>query len=68
MASNEGISLTEPGPRATNDAEPVNTGQVAPDLDQGDATQWESNRKRGCVLMGSAILQLPIWGTRCYKS
>jgi hypothetical protein len=30
--------------------------------DQIDSRQWESNRKMACVLMGNAILQLPIWG------
>jgi len=27
------------------------------------STQWESHRKRACALGGSAIIQLPIWGT-----
>ncbi|KAF2422635.1 putative monocarboxylate transporter [Tothia fuscella] len=27
-----------------------------------DSRQWESKRKRACVLAGSAILQFPIWG------
>jgi hypothetical protein len=30
--------------------------------DQIDSRQWESNRKMACVLMGNAMLQLPIWG------
>ena len=29
---------------------------------QADSRQWESHRKRASVLLGSAILQLPIWG------
>lgn len=37
-------------------------------LDQADLRQWDSYKRRACVLAGSAILQLPIWGTlRIYR-
>ncbi|KAI9838846.1 MAG: hypothetical protein M1819_004053 [Sarea resinae] len=38
------------------------TEQDASSIDQADSRQWESNRKRACVLVGCSILQLPIWG------
>lgn len=59
---NEGISLREPLPPDVGGQEPQDTEQHAFNLDQADSRQWESNRKRACVLVGSAILQLPIWG------
>ncbi|KAL5322057.1 hypothetical protein ACEPPN_010026 [Leptodophora sp. 'Broadleaf-Isolate-01'] len=31
-------------------------------LEQAEFRQWESKRKRASVLIGSAIIQLPIWG------
>lgn len=53
MTDNEIISLRE-----------LNlTDQDTSNLERADPRQWGSNRKRACVLMGSAVLQLPIWGT-----
>lgn len=62
MVQNEGISLREPLPPDVGEQEPHDTEQNAFNLDQADSRLWESNRKRACVLVGSAILQLPIWG------
>ncbi|KAL8689239.1 MAG: hypothetical protein Q9218_005047 [Villophora microphyllina] len=38
------------------------TEEAVPNVDQPGSRQWESKWKRACVLTGSAILQLPIWG------
>ena len=62
MTRNEGISLRESLPSDVGEQELHNTEQDASNLDQADSRRWESNRKRACVLVGSAILQLPIWG------
>ena len=62
MTSNESICLREPLPSAVSVHETQDTEQAASHLDEADPRQVESNRKRICVLLGSAILQLPIWG------
>ncbi|RDL41266.1 Uncharacterized protein BP5553_01245 [Venustampulla echinocandica] len=62
MARDESISLHETQPPAVGDQVSHNTEAEEPSLDQRDSRQWESNRKRACVLVGSSILQLPIWG------
>ena len=36
-------------------------------LDQIPSRPVESARSRACVLLGSAILQLPIWGMRKHR-
>ena len=36
-------------------------------LDQTSQRQFEPARTRACVLLGSAILQLPIWGMQNHK-
>ena len=55
MARNEVISLRDPLPLDIGEQEGFNLGQA-------DSRQRVSNGKRPCVLVGSAILQLPIWG------
>ena len=62
MTGNDGVSLREPRPSDDGEQEPYDTEQDAIDLDQVDSRLMESNRKRVCVLVGSAMLQLPIWG------
>ncbi|MCJ1269319.1 hypothetical protein MMC22_009210 [Lobaria immixta] len=62
MIRNECISLREPLPPDVGEQEPHGTEQNAFNLDQADSRLWESNRNRASVLVGSAILQLPIWG------
>lgn len=59
MTQNESISLRE---LDIGEQEPRIAEQDTSNIDQADSRQWESSRKRACVLMGSAILQLPIWG------
>ncbi|MCJ1410573.1 hypothetical protein MMC19_004659 [Ptychographa xylographoides] len=62
MASNESIALHDALPSDIGDQEPHDTEQPASNLDPADSRLLETNRKRACVLAGSAILQLPIWG------
>jgi hypothetical protein len=35
-------------------------------LDQAELRHNKSSRKKACVLLGTAILQLPIWGEANY--
>jgi len=62
MAESGTISLHELVPSEAGQQDSQETRQSASILDQNDSRQWESKRKRACVLTGSAILQLPIWG------
>ena len=62
MTQNEGITLRESVPSDVSEQEPYDTENDAANLDQADSRLWESKRKRFCVLVGSAMLQLPIWG------
>jgi hypothetical protein len=62
MTRNEDIPLRE-SPANVGEQESYDTEQDAFNLHQADSGKWESNRRRTCVLLGSAILQLPIWGT-----
>lgn len=58
MAQNENISLGGPSP--LNVDESHSSGPNAFQLDQADLRQPESDIKRACVLVGSAVLQLSI--------
>ncbi|MCJ1225611.1 hypothetical protein MMC12_002260 [Toensbergia leucococca] len=62
MTRNQGISLRESLPSDSGEQEPYDAEQYVFNLDQADSSQRESNRKRACVLVGSGLLQLPIWG------
>lgn len=62
MTRNEDISLRESLPSGVGEQQPHDIEPEASNLDEADSRQWESHRKRACVLVGSAILQLPIWG------
>ena len=66
MPTAEDISLQEslPPPRF-GEEEPHDTGQDASSL-AANSRQLESNKRRAFVLLGSAILQLPIWGRSQY--
>ena len=68
MARDEDIALHEL--QVTN-SEPEGLDieqQSAVTIDQADSRQWETKRKRACVLLGSSLLQLPIWGTQTPSS
>lgn len=62
MSQNEDIVLREEPPTGRGSSTVSGTEHDVPNLDQLDSRQGESHRKRACVLIGSAILQLPIWG------
>lgn len=63
MSRNEDITLRNSLPSNAGGGEPhEDTEQDASNLNEIDSRQYESSRKRACVLLGSAILQLPIWG------
>jgi hypothetical protein len=36
--------------------------QQDPTMEQSESMAFESRTQKSCVLLGSAILQLPIWG------
>lgn len=62
---NDSISLRESRPADTGEQEDIRNHEQSPsDVDQADSRRWDSNRRtKACVLVGSAVLQLPIWGT-----
>lgn len=64
MTPKETISLRESLPPDVGEQDGHNIEQAASNPNQADSRQWESTRKRACVLLGSAILQLPIWGKK----
>ncbi|KAL8819980.1 MAG: hypothetical protein Q9191_007614 [Dirinaria sp. TL-2023a] len=61
MLRSETRSLEESRPSDVGEQEPQDIEQDVSNAD-AEPRQWESNRKRVSVLVGSAILQLPIWG------
>lgn len=63
MTSREGIVLREQEPSGFGERE-LDTERNESNFDEANASQWESNQKKLYVLVGSAILQLPIWGMR----
>ncbi|MCJ1479723.1 hypothetical protein MMC13_008409 [Lambiella insularis] len=62
MARNEDISLRDSPRSDVGEPELHDAEQNVSNTDQANSRQWESNRRRACVLVGCAILQLPIWG------
>jgi hypothetical protein len=62
MARNEDIILQEPASSAAGEQETQGPEQDALSLEQAEEREWESHWRRGCVLLGNALLQLPIWG------
>ncbi|KAL8707219.1 MAG: hypothetical protein Q9220_007713 [cf. Caloplaca sp. 1 TL-2023] len=62
MAPHESIVMHHPDPLDGNEPAPDEMERDSHGLDQGASRERESGRKRACVLTGSAILQLPIWG------
>ena len=63
MAQNESISLHESAPPYAGEQELHDLEHDASSPDQANSRRRESKTTRICVLVGSAILQLPIWGT-----
>ena len=62
MTRNEDIPLRETLASDVVEQAPNDLEQEVSNLDQADLRQRESSRKRARVLVGSAIVQLPIWG------
>ena len=63
MAQIESISLQESLPPDAGEQEPQDVEQDASSPDQANSSLQESKKTRISVLVGSGILQLPIWGT-----
>lgn len=61
MAGNESIPI-----QVIREEERLDVTQDEASLDQ-TSRPFESARTRACVLLGSAILQLPIWGMQNHK-
>ena len=59
MARNENIRMQN-----IREEERLDITQDEVNLDQTSSRPLESARTRACVLLGSAILQLPIWGMK----
>jgi hypothetical protein len=57
-----GIVLRESLAQVARDGEPHTTDRETSTSHQGDLRERESNVQKARVLLGSAILQLPIWG------
>lgn len=57
------IRLQESRASAIHELDSSDAEQRTMDLEQIDSRQEESNRKKLSVLVGSGIIQLPIWGT-----
>ncbi|KIW29015.1 uncharacterized protein PV07_04862 [Cladophialophora immunda] len=62
MPQNESIALRESLPSDGGEPGTQDFDVDTPDFDPGSSRQWASSRQKACVLVGSAILQLPIWG------
>jgi hypothetical protein len=68
MRETEELALPEFGYSAGSERDAADVEQRAVDAEQADLRQLESKRTKLCVLIGSGILQLPIWGTFGYMS
>jgi hypothetical protein len=62
MSQSDNISLYELQPAVLGEQQDGHTNQDASHLGQASLRQSESNKTRVCVLLGVAMLQLPIWG------
>jgi hypothetical protein len=62
MTRNENVALREALPLGASEQQQPSHPEQDVSNDQSDLRQRESNTKRACVLLGSAISQLPIWG------
>ena len=62
MARNESIPI-----QMISEEERLDITQDEASLDQTSSRPFESARTRACVLLGSAILQLPIWGMQNHQ-
>ena len=63
MRETEEFSLPELRTSASGERDASDVEQNVVDAEQTDSGQIESKRTKLCVLIGSGIIQLPIWGT-----
>jgi hypothetical protein len=62
MAGDSEIALRELPLSDSPEQHYGNTEQDGTGFAEADARQWESRKKRAMVIVGSGLLQLPIWG------
>jgi hypothetical protein len=62
MAGPSEIALRELSPSDSPEQRHSHTEQHGTSFAEADARQWESKKKRAMVIVGSGLLQLPIWG------
>lgn len=63
MRETEEFALPVSRMSASGERDAFDVEQSVADAGQIDSRQIESKRTKLCVLIGSGILQLPIWGT-----
>lgn len=69
MAPREDIALSDarqPSISSANDS--PGTQEEAVSSDETESREWDSSRKRAMVMVGSGLLQLPIWGITSFIS
>ena len=66
MTGNENPSPESPPDLQLSGERQLHDLEQEPSTYQDASRQLESNRKMACVLVGNAILQLPIWGKSVY--
>ncbi|ORY32024.1 putative monocarboxylate transporter [Naematelia encephala] len=62
MDETEAISLPQVGASVSAERDAADVEQGVMDVEQADSRQVESSRTKLCVIIGSGIIQLPIWG------
>jgi hypothetical protein len=67
MSQHDTIALREVRSSDASADQILDAEQDAINMEQAEIRQAESKRKRASVLLGSAILQLPIWGVSLIK-
>lgn len=68
MPHDRDISHQEPLPEYVNEHDLHGVEQDFLNLEQANPVQRESNGKRPCALLGSAILHLRLWGRQSFAS
>lgn len=68
MSQTETISLRQTTPSNLGELEVQNEEQGSIGHEQADQRRNGSKTKKTCVLIGSGLIQLPIWGMRLQPS
>lgn len=63
MSQTETISLRQTTPSNTGELDVQIEEQGSVGIDQVGQRRNDTNMKKVCVLIGSGLIQLPIWGT-----